>query len=284
MFCTKCGTDLPDDAQFCLKCGHALTGPPAKNVEAASVPDTVNEPPVTSPATTDAPTVSPPTEPNPNIGTIVFAAFAVLSLVVSFAKGIVPIFIIEAGLWAGLAWYWHRKKPKSQAATAIVLLLALVVTAAEGYLVLRKFGGPSYTYLQQGKSQVRVDSVSGRTDRLTLGGWVPVSFDRPPEQVPAGEWYLDLSNGKWDDILNEVCFDVSNSSNDYVVQDFTIFVSFDPKPARDNVFNNAVTLTNYSGVGLLDKGKSSRFCGAAPKYPNGSTWTYELTSVRGWKQ
>lgn len=27
MFCPKCGTELPDGSQFCLKCGHALNGP-----------------------------------------------------------------------------------------------------------------------------------------------------------------------------------------------------------------------------------------------------------------
>lgn len=33
MFCPKCGTETPDDSQFCRKCGNALSGP-------ASVPTT----------------------------------------------------------------------------------------------------------------------------------------------------------------------------------------------------------------------------------------------------
>jgi hypothetical protein len=35
-----------------------------------------------------------------------------------------------------------------------------------------------YTYLQQGNTQVRVDERSGRTDRLTDNGWIPISFER----------------------------------------------------------------------------------------------------------
>src|ERR1700676_2792639 len=117
MFCSKCATSLPDDAQFCLKCGHALTGTLNTNIPTTPSPEAKTEPLVPPAAPTDAPTVSMPNVPNANIGTFVFASFAVLSLVVSFVKGVVPIFIIEAGLWDGLAWYWNRKKHKSQAAT-----------------------------------------------------------------------------------------------------------------------------------------------------------------------
>jgi hypothetical protein len=286
MFCSKCATSLPDDAQFCLKCGHALTGTLNTNIPTTPSPEAKTEPLVTPAAPTDAPTVSMPNVPNANIGTFVFASFAVLSLVVSFVKGVVPIFIIEAGLWGGLAWYWNRKKPKSQAATAIVLLLAVVVVAAEGYSLLRKFEGPNYTYLQQGNAQYRVDNAAGRTDRLTSTGWTAVSFDRPPEPIVVGDliFGLTLNKGEWDPILKQICFDASNNS-DFVLQNFTIIVSLNPKPADDNPFDDIVTLKGYGG-GLLDKGKSSLSCGPAPKtYPAGSTtWSYVLSSGSGWKE
>ena len=42
MFCTKCGTDLPDDSQFCRKCGQSLgisaSGGPAAAVPPMAVP------------------------------------------------------------------------------------------------------------------------------------------------------------------------------------------------------------------------------------------------------
>jgi hypothetical protein len=96
--------------------------------------------------------------------------------------------------------------------------VAVVVIAGEGYSLLRKFGGPSYTYLQQGNVQYRVDNAAGPTGWLTKAGWTAVSFDRPPEPIAVGDLiFLSLNKGKWDPILKQICFDASNNSN-FVLQ------------------------------------------------------------------
>jgi S1-C subfamily serine protease len=38
MFCPKCGKELPDDSQFCLKCGHALIAAPSEPKQAVKRP------------------------------------------------------------------------------------------------------------------------------------------------------------------------------------------------------------------------------------------------------
>ena len=126
MFCTKCGLELPDDAQFCRKCGYAFPISPTQL--SATAP--VSEQPI-------APTQPTPAQSTFNFGTLVFAGFSVLSLVVCFAKGIVPIYFAEAALWAALAWYWNKKGSTSETATLIILLCAVTVAAGEGYLIGR---------------------------------------------------------------------------------------------------------------------------------------------------
>jgi hypothetical protein len=46
---------------------------------------------------------------------------------------------------------------------------------------------PKYIYLQQSQTQIRVDKRSGRTDRLTNNGWIPISFNSPSVDVPKDE-------------------------------------------------------------------------------------------------
>jgi len=126
MFCHRCGTDLPDDSHFCRKCGLALIAVPGSDARRAL--DTMPE---------NGERISSPVSNNPNPGTLVFVGFALLSLIVCFVKGLVPIYFAEAALWAGLAWYWHKKGSSISTATLIVLLCAVAVAAGEGYVISR---------------------------------------------------------------------------------------------------------------------------------------------------
>jgi hypothetical protein len=64
-------------------------------------------------------------------GAVVFAAFAVISLIVSVANGLVPSYLIEAAAWGGLAWYWQSRKTHSETAKGIVVTVAVIVTIGE---------------------------------------------------------------------------------------------------------------------------------------------------------
>jgi hypothetical protein len=52
-------------------------------------------------------------------------------LLVSIIKGLVPIYLLEAVGWAGLAWYWQKKNTHSELAKAIVIVLAVLVAIGE---------------------------------------------------------------------------------------------------------------------------------------------------------
>jgi hypothetical protein len=129
MVCNICDKDSADGFKFCPHCGNAFT--PALSV---------NEPPIPPPEIQSVTgTLTDESEPIRDgvagtairVGTLVFGAFAAISLLVSIVKGLVPIYLLEAAGWAGVAWYWQKKKTHSELAKAIVIVLAVLVAIGE---------------------------------------------------------------------------------------------------------------------------------------------------------
>ena len=130
MVCTGCEKQFDDGFSFCPHCGKAAGEAPPKAVGP--------EPVVTFPAGQEPEGALSP--PNPEkardgaskVGSIVFGAFAAISLLVAIGKGFVPLYLIESVAWAWAAWYWHTKKVRSRLAEALVIILGVVVTIGEG--------------------------------------------------------------------------------------------------------------------------------------------------------
>jgi hypothetical protein len=299
VFCQNCGTEQPEDSQFCRKCGFSVTRTPTAS--ATTKADQAISSESNQQGTAEVPQPHLPAAISDekdyssiNFGTIVFASFSVLSLVAGLAKGIPIISVAETCVWAAAAIYWRRRGISSPKANLIVLLLAVCVAAGEGYS-LGQSGSPNYTYLKEGNIQFRVDSRRGRTDRLYAGGWIPVTFDRPPEGIPADQIpQLVLSNSGWESATStspgQICFDVQNNS-DYVLKEVAILAAvhvstppstgiykgFDPYAAPERV----VLQSAY----LIDRGTSAHLCGATSSYPSPSdNWSYSDTTASGWKQ
>lgn len=296
MFCQKCGTEQAEDSQFCRKCGSRLAT--TATTSAASETSPVLSSGSNQQSSTDVPKPPLPAaakgeECNSriNLGTIVFASFAVLSLVVGLAKGIPLISIAETGVCAAAAIYWHQKNLSNPKANLIVLLLAVCVAVGEGYF-LRQSGRPSYTYLKEGDIQFRTDARRGRTDRLFGNGWRPVSFDRPPNALPSHLIpSIVLNNGSWETqyrllyapgeiIHGQFCFDVQNNS-DYVLKDVEIIVLMHPVFAKNDI--GVTASVDLKAPYALDKRESGHLCGRVLVSPL-STWNYSVSSATGWKQ
>ncbi len=129
MVCKVCDKDPADGFKFCPHCGNAFA--PALSV---------NESPIHPPEVQSViDTLTDESEPIRDgvagtairVGTLVFGAFSAISLLVSIVKGLVPIYLLEAAGWAGVAWYWQKKKTHSELAKTIVIVLAVLVAIGE---------------------------------------------------------------------------------------------------------------------------------------------------------
>jgi len=139
--CRACGKESAGEFNFCPHCGEAFDPIP-------SLMESPNPSPEAEPTKEDL-NVQPSaskggaTDRTNDIGTYVFGAFSVISLLVSIIKGIVPLYLLESAVWAGAAWYWHRIKTHSELAKAIIIVLAALVAIGEVIQIVSQFSSES---------------------------------------------------------------------------------------------------------------------------------------------
>ena len=127
--CRACGKASAGEFKFCPRCGEAILFKPSV-VESPDPPPEIHS--VTDTPTDESELVKDGVAGTSiRVGTLVFGAFSAISLLVSIIKGLVPIYLLESAGWAGVAWYWQRKKAHSELAKAIVIVLAVLVAIGE---------------------------------------------------------------------------------------------------------------------------------------------------------
>jgi hypothetical protein len=178
--CPSCARESSADFSFCPHCGKAfvsaLSGavPPAPPPEVEAVEQEQTDQQIQ--------TESGKTDRSNEIGTYVFGSFAVLALVVSIVKGIVPIYLFESAVWAGAAWYWHRKKTHSELAKAIVIVLAALIAIGEVIQVAREFNKPSTAPANQSTDPFEKYAVPSGSSTTPYSAYVPAAS---PDQTAA---------------------------------------------------------------------------------------------------
>jgi hypothetical protein len=141
MVCPSCAKESAVEFSFCPHCGKAFAPapsviePPTPPAEVKTVEQEHNDHP--------EPTESTEANRSNQIGTYVFGAFSVIALLVSIIKGVVPIYLVESAVWAGAAWYWHKRKTHNELAKAIVIVLAALVAIGEVIQIASSFTSES---------------------------------------------------------------------------------------------------------------------------------------------
>jgi len=127
--CRACGKESAGEFNFCPHCGEAFV--PKPSVIESSNPWPEVQPVADAPTDESEPIRDGVAGTAIRVGTLVFGAFSAICLLVSIVKGLVPIYLLEAAGWAGIAWYWQWKKTHSDVAKAIVIVLAVLVAIGE---------------------------------------------------------------------------------------------------------------------------------------------------------
>jgi hypothetical protein len=332
MYCSTCGAAFPLTSNFCPQCGKpALKADPIHGWQAVTTVNRVAtanaasdlisandtetaagreadlqeisiappNPNSMAATNTSTATFSDPGRPKyANSGSIVLTVFSLLCLIFGVMQGFIPIFLIAAIIFGGLAALCAFRWPLSISIHSVVLTTSLLLAGVVGIALGRDPFGPSYRYLTQGNTEIRINEKNGRTDRLTNGGWEPIAFDHNAMQLPQDEnSKITLSNGVWKSnyLSGEVCFDVSNSS-DYVVKSIAIVVTAKDKSGNEvkDLSDDPFSLYTSNGpsgtmltstYGLLNTGGSYHVCGNKSRaLADGEIWSYTGMQAWGWKK
>jgi hypothetical protein len=129
--CVVCGKQFSGEFSFCPYCGKSLDAKQSAGIESPSIPVVERQSYANDPGNQPELVEGAGAGSRIQTGTIVFGVFSVISLVVSIIKGVVPIFLLEAAGWAGVAWYWQSRKTHSETAKAVVIVLAVLIAIGE---------------------------------------------------------------------------------------------------------------------------------------------------------
>ncbi len=160
MTCQNCNKDFADGFAFCPHCGNAV-----KTVSSAATPVAeIKAAPMNQTDTSSTPEKQSHSG-GYKVGTIVFASFAALCLLVFIIKGLIPIYGLEAFVWTGAAWFWQKKRVETSFAKGVFVCLAVVVAFCEVALMFNSWHraeeyNPGYSstatvpaYIQPAQSQ-----------------------------------------------------------------------------------------------------------------------------------
>ena len=204
MVCNVCDKGSADEFKFCPHCGNAFA--PALSVNESPIPPPEVQSVTNTPTDESAPLKDGVAGTAIRVGTLVFGAFSAISLLVSIVKGLVPIYLLEAAGWAGLAWYWQKKKTHSELAKAIVIVLAVLVAIGEVVHIVSQLSSepkqtavdtshrlddlfPASTPPSQGETQDKANSEEAH----------PKPEPKPREETRAGlEATITCDNVVWD--------------------------------------------------------------------------------------
>ena len=114
----------------------------------------------------------------------------------------------------------------------------------------------------------------------------PETINRSDGSGALLDYGIQLSNGTWESGIGgtpgKICWDVRNETH-YVLREIAIRVTLSPKPP--NVYAGERVILEKETGGLLDVGKTSRFCGTEPRpLPSGASWYTSTEAITGWKQ